>query len=54
MIYYKSFGAESSQEILGKTAVNFEYFIITKSNYSIFIKNKDIEGYTKFFNENYE
>lgn len=54
LIYFRSFGADTSQEILGKTASNFEYFIITKNNYSIFYNGRDIEGYTKFFKENYE
>ena len=54
LIYFRSFGSETSQAVLGKTASNFKYFIITKSNYSTFYNNRDIEGYTKFFNLNYE
>lgn len=54
MIYYRAFGADIASSILGNVAKEFQYFMITKTNYSLFYNNRDTEGYMKFFTENYE
>lgn len=54
MTYYRAFGSDVSAPILGKASKEYQYFIITKSNFSVFYQNKDIEGYMKFFTENYK
>ena len=32
---------------------DFRHFVISKANYSIFFKNKNVFNYIRFFNENY-
>jgi tetratricopeptide (TPR) repeat protein len=53
MIYYRAFGADIATSLLGNVAKEFQYFIITKTNYSLFYNNRDIDGYFKFFTANY-
>ena len=53
LVYFNAFGADTSQDILGAISKEYDYFFITKANYSLFYQNKDIEGYKKFFTENY-
>jgi len=32
---------------------DFRHFVISKANYAIFFKNKNVFNYIRFFNENY-
>jgi len=54
MIYYKAFGTKSSENILKTTAKDFDFFIVSKQNQILFMKNNDLEGYIKYFKENYK
>ena len=54
MIYYKSFISDISKSMLGNVPKEYQYFIITKTNYSLFYNKRDIDGYIKFFTENYD
>jgi tetratricopeptide (TPR) repeat protein len=54
MIYVKAFGTKSSENILESTAKDFEYFIVSKQNQILFMKNNDLAGYIKYFKENYK
>jgi len=54
MIYYKAFGTKSSENILKTTAKDFDFFIVSKANQILFMKNNDLEGYIEYFKENYK
>lgn len=54
MIYVKAFGTKSSESILKTTAKDFEFFIVSKQNQILFMKNNDLEGYIEYFKENYK
>jgi hypothetical protein len=54
MIYYKAFGSKTSENILKTTAKDFDFFIVSKTNQILFMKNNDLEGYIKYFKENYK
>jgi len=54
MIYYKAFGTKSSENILETTAKDFDFFVVSKANQILFMKNNDLEGYIKYFKENYK
>lgn len=54
MIYLKAFGTKSSEGVLDSIAKDFEYFIVSKENQILFMKNYDLEGYIKYFKENYK
>jgi tetratricopeptide (TPR) repeat protein len=43
--------SQDIMDLLGKT--EFKQFVISATNYPIFYKNKDVEKYMKFYNENY-
>lgn len=51
--YFKSFKAnkDNLNDIHTK---GYKYFIITKENFVLFYKNKDIKGYLDFFKKNFE
>lgn len=54
MIYVKAFGTKSSENILKTTAKDFDYFIVSKENQILFMKNNDLAGYINYFKENYK
>ncbi len=51
--YYKSFKLNKEQ-LTDINATGYQYFLISKENFILFYKNKDIKGYTKFFKKNFE
>ncbi|MGV6860902.1 MAG: type IX secretion system periplasmic lipoprotein PorW/SprE [Putridiphycobacter sp.] len=51
--YYKAFVSTPAKEKLNNTATEFDNFVISQSNYLLLLKNKNLEDYLKFFNENY-
>jgi len=51
--YYKAFVSQPAKDKLGNTASEYDNFIISQSNYLLLLKNKNLEDYLKFFNENY-
>lgn len=53
MVYYNAFISENAQSFLGNISKEFDFFVINKENYSLFYKNKDISGYSSFFESNY-
>ena len=54
MIYFKAFGAKTSESILSAIPKDYDYFIVSKENQILFMKNFDLEGYITFFKENYK
>ncbi|MEM7162979.1 MAG: hypothetical protein AAF487_11140, partial [Bacteroidota bacterium] len=52
MNYYNafSFNAEEFSEI---NTAGYPFFVISSTNFATLFKEKDVEGYQKFFNENY-
>lgn len=50
--YYDYFHA-NIDFIQSNTSFNFNNFVITKDNFDILYRSKDIEGYIEFFDENY-
>ncbi len=51
--YYKAFISTPAKQKLGDTATKYDNFIISQSNYLLLLKNKNLEDYIKFFNQNY-
>jgi hypothetical protein len=51
--YFKSFKL-NKDNLKTLNDNNYQYFIITKENFALFYKNKDIKGYLNFFQENFE
>lgn len=51
--YYASFklNKDHLSDILG---LGYSYFLISKDNFVLFYKNKDVKGYLKFFEKNFE
>lgn len=51
--YYKSFilNKDNLKEL---NEQEYQYFLISPDNFILFYKNKDIDGYMKFFNTNFE
>ena len=51
--YYNSFkfNKEQLKDILDK---KYKFFLISKDNFVLFYKNKDVQGYLKFFEKNFE
>lgn len=52
MDYYKGLLADPTV-YADYREIDFRHFVISKANYSIFIKNKNVFNYIRFFNENY-
>ncbi|MBL4592671.1 MAG: hypothetical protein JKX68_02525 [Flavobacteriales bacterium] len=51
--YFKSFKL-NNDNLKDLNIKGYQYFLISKKNFALFYKNKDIKGYTTFFNENFE
>jgi tetratricopeptide (TPR) repeat protein len=51
--YYKSFILNKDQ-LLELNSKGHKYFLISKDNFILFYKNKDMEGYLRFFEKNFE
>lgn len=51
--YFKSFRAKQF-DIFEGLDVEFKFFVISKSNFTHYFKDKDVEKYLKFFRDNYE
>ena len=51
--YYKSFKL-NKDHISDIHATGYNYFLISKENFILFYKNKDIKGYINFFEKNFE
>jgi tetratricopeptide (TPR) repeat protein len=51
--YYKSFKLNKEQ-LTDIQQKGYPYFLISKENFVLFYKNKDINGYPKFFKKNFE
>lgn len=51
--YYKSFkfNKDNLKDIIDK---KYNYFLISKENFVLFYKNKDVKGYLDFFKKNFE
>lgn len=51
--YYKSFklNKDNLKDILDK---KYQFFLISKENFALFYKNKDVKGYLDFFKKNFE
>jgi len=54
MIYYKAFSTKSSENILKTTAKDFDFFIVSKANQIVFMKNNGLKDYINYFKENYK
>ena len=51
--YFKSFKI-NDDNLKELNLKGYQYFLISKDNFALFYKNKDIKGYTPFFNKNFE
>lgn len=51
--YYKSFKA-NKDKLTDIHQKEYKFFLISKENFVLFYKNKDIKGYLKFFEKNFE
>jgi tetratricopeptide (TPR) repeat protein len=51
--YYKSFTL-NKDNLIELNDKGYQYFLISKDNFVLFYKNKDMEGYLKFFATNFE
>ncbi len=54
MAYFRAFKSEVGAETLGTIANDYDIFVISKPNFSLFYKNQDVDGYKVFFTENYK
>jgi hypothetical protein len=52
-IYLKSFKSVKAEESLEKIAQDYNHFVINAGNFSELLKSKDLEGYLKFYEDNY-
>lgn len=52
-IYLSSFKSPNASAILGKTATDFELFLISTKNFSELFKAKDLDAYLEFYKANY-
>ncbi|HIP37610.1 MAG TPA: tetratricopeptide repeat protein [Crocinitomix sp.] len=53
MNYYRAFISQPAKDKIGDTATKYDNFVISQSNYLLLLKNKNLEEYIKFFNQNY-
>jgi len=51
--YYKSFAA-NKDELNDLNSKEYDFFLISPDNFIMFYKNRDINGYKKFFEKNFE
>jgi len=51
--YFKSFKL-NNDNLTELNQKGYEYLIISKNNFALFYKNKDLKGYLKFFKKNFE
>lgn len=51
--YYKSFKA-NKDNLSDIHTKGYQFFVITKENFVLFYKNKDVKGYLDFFNKNFQ
>lgn len=51
--YFKSFKL-NNDNLKDLNLKEYQYFLISKDNFALFYKNKDIKGYITFFKENFE
>jgi hypothetical protein len=52
-MYYFTVYTRNREMLIEVNSSAFNIFVISSSNYIELFKNKDIEGYTDFFNEHY-
>jgi len=53
MNYYKAFISQPAQQKIGNMATEYTNFVISQSNYLLLLKNKNLDEYITFFNQNY-
>ncbi|NQX97336.1 MAG: hypothetical protein HRT73_05570 [Flavobacteriales bacterium] len=51
--YFKSFKL-NKDNLKDLNLKEYEYFLISKDNFALFYKNKDVKGYLNFFKQNFE
>ena len=51
--YNQAFTSAPAKSLLNNTSQEYESFMLSKTNYSILSSSKDLEGYRKFYEENY-
>ena len=51
--YFKSFKI-NNDNLKDLNLKEYQYLLVSKKNFALFYKNKDIKGYTTFFKKNFE